>query len=202
MPARPDLPYDVLVLPHIAPDSIARGLVDAAPALPQVVALLLPLPEAGATAVLFTDDHCRAVSVDLDAVAAHMSTGGHAVGVAHGSIDQAERRWRGFRDGRPVMELGPDDELYLPVDEDGFPDLEAERLRKGDGVPDGYGRFRSCHDLGMKQTFSCRFGPVAHAVQRLAQGEEVGVEAYALVVDGHRVSTPTPLKWSGRGHPR
>lgn len=204
MPARIDkpLPHDVLLLPHIASDSIARGLVGAMPDLPQVVALLLPLPEAGATGVLFTDDRCSPLPLDLDAIAAHMSTGHNAVGVAHGGPDEDRRIWRGYLDGERVVELGPDDELYLPVDEDGFPELDAERVRGGDGVPPGYGRVRTCHDLGMKQAFSCRFSVVAQTMKRLAAGEDVGLEAYALVVDGRRVGSPTPLSWGERGHPR
>jgi len=191
-----------LVVPHLAPDTVARALVAAAPAGDSVVAVLIPVAEAGATAVIFRNSQGEALKVDMDRVASHLSTGGTDVGVAHGHSQDTARRWDHYREGQVVHTLGPRDELYLPMDEDGFPDLEATARTTQESLPAGWGRFRSCHDLGMQETFSCRFGPVAHCIDRMLVGEDVGARAYALVRDGQRLSPPPALSWTSAGVPR
>ena len=192
----------VLVVPHKAPETVARGLVEAAPPVPSVVAVLLPLDEANATAVVFRDLDGQPLPIDLDQVGAHMSSGGTDVGVAHGDDQDEGRRWVRFHAGQVAQVLDLRDELYLPVDEDGFPDLERAPLRRADRPPATWGRFRSCHDLGMKQSFSCRFGPVEHLLAGLLAGREVGAQAWLLVRDHRRLHPPLPLSWGGNGRPR
>ncbi|NOY26861.1 MAG: hypothetical protein GXP62_13400 [Oligoflexia bacterium] len=192
----------VLVLPHLSPETIARGLVECAPQRDTLVAVLLPLPQANATAVIFADLAGQALALDLDPMAQALSAGGTEIGVAIGHSDDPARRFVGYRDGRVLHTLGPDDELFLPVDEDGFPDMERPPVRRVDGPPDGWGRFRSCHDLGMKRAFSCRFGPVEHCLDKMVSGQDVGARAYALVRDHHRLRPPLALPWDRTGHPR
>lgn len=192
----------VLIVPNLALETVARGLVEVAPPAPSVVAVLAPLEEAGACVVVFRDLEGQALDLDLDQVAAHMSFGGHDVGVAHGMGAEEGRRWLCFREGKVIRSLDPRDELYLPVDEDGFPDLERTPVRQADGPPPGWGRFRTCHDVGMKQTFSCRFGPVEHLLATLQAGQDVGARAFALVNDHRRLHPPLPLAWGGDGRPR
>ena len=192
----------ILLLPHGAPDSIARGLAASAPARDELVAVLIPLPEANATAVLLRDLHGQPAALDLVEVATRMSSGGFEVGLADGSPDEPDRAWTSFKDGRVELRLGPRDEPWLPMDEDGFPDLDAPRRFLDQGIPAGHGRFRSCHDLGMTQVFSCRYGPVDWTLKRASAGEDVGAQAYLLSSGGHKSGAPMRLPWTGAGRPR
>ena len=192
----------VLIVPNLSPETVARGLVESAPPAPSVVAVLVPLEEAGACVVVFRDIDGQPLAVDLDQVAAHMSCGGHDVGVAHGLGADEGRRWLRFHCGKVVQVVDARDELFLPLDEDGFPDLERAPMRQGDGPPAGWGRFRTCHDVGMKQVFSCRFGPVEHMLSMLQTGQDVGARAFALVNEHRRLVPPLPLSWGGGGRPR
>ncbi|RME25353.1 MAG: hypothetical protein D6798_09190 [Deltaproteobacteria bacterium] len=160
-----------------------------------VLALVIPVGHAGATVVAFTDRDGHPVDLDLDAIARHMSVGGHAVGVAHGDVDAPDRRWNSYDGGEPGASFGPADEPWLPGDEDGFPDLDGPRVREADGIPEGHVRFRTCHDLGMTQTFSCRFGPVRQAIERVVAGEDLGQEAFMMVLDGKPLSHPVRAPW-------
>lgn len=194
---------DVLILPHLSPDAddlaaIARGLAGMAWPQRDVVALFLPLDEAGCVAVQFRSGGGARIEVDLDAVGRHMSTGGHGVGVAHGGAAERGRAWVQWKDGREVARFGPADELLLPVDEDGFPELDETPRRRGEGAPEGWDVFRSCHDLGMQAAFSCRFRPVAFRVARLdgRDGDgESGARAFVLVRDGQALHPPLPMPW-------
>ncbi len=187
--------HDLIILPHAAHSSIARGLAEVVRAPGDVLALIVPVEHACATVVAFCDRHGQPVDVDIDAAGRQMSIGGYQVGVAHGSVDAPDRRWRSYDGGVEEGGFGPGDETWLPGDADGFPDLEAPRIHAAGGIPEGYVRFRTCHDLGMKQSFSCRFGPIRHALDRVAAGDELGQEAWLMVHDGKPLQHPVRAPW-------
>lgn len=180
----------VLVLPHLSPDTVALALSHAVPAETDLDALLLPLEEANATAVLLVTPQGQPADVVMEEVARRLSEGDSELGLCLGTKDDPERSWSAWRGGVVQRRLGVADETWLPVDEDGFPDLEAKPLRFDEGPPAGWGRFRSCHDLGMQASFSCRFAPVEHLLTRLGRGEEVGTLAYALTRGGRPLHPP------------
>jgi len=192
----------VLVVPHLSPETTARGLVECAPAVDDLVAVLLPLPHANATAVLFHRRGGDVADIDVNQLACHLSLGGTEVGVALGRLTNQDRTWTSYCDGQRCLGLDINDELYLPVDEDGFPDMEQQPIAWRDHPPAAWGRFRSCHDLGMKRTFSCRFGPIQHALDQLHAGHDVGARTFAIVHDGEPLHPPRALPWTGAGRPR
>lgn len=189
----------VFVLPHLAPETVALAFHHAVPPVPELDLLLLPLGEAGATAAVLLPPEAVA-GLDLEAVARALSAGGQELGLAVGEADEEGRRWTAWRGGQELRRLGPADETWLPVDEDGFPDLDARPMRAAEGPPAGWARFRSCHDLGMTASFSCRFSPVAHVLGEVLAGGPGEALRYRLFREGRalhpppRVSVPGPAR--------
>ena len=81
----------------------------------------------------------------------------------------------------------------MPYDDEGFPSLEVPPRRAAEGIPEGWRRLRSALDIGMQRLVSCRFTPVAHALERLRHNEEVNARAYALVVGGRALHPPAEI---------
>lgn len=184
---------ELLVVPQSAPASLALALARVEVAVPSLVALVVAVPEARASAVQLLDDHGRPSEADPALFARVLSVGGHAVGVARIDPVANTRHWERYQDGLQAETLGSSDELYLPHDEDGFPDLEVTPVRAADGVPEGWRRLRSALDLGMMRLLSCRFTPVSHAFERLHHAEDVAARAYALVVAGRALRPPQEM---------
>ena len=182
----------LLVVPRIDPDQLANGLLQTPPALPDLVAIVLPVEPAGAQAVIFTDRSGHPVELDLEPWAANLSTSGDGVGIAR--IGEEERHWCGFKGGHCSVRLGPEDERYLPVDEDGMPDIEVGPIEARNGIPAGWGLYRSAIDLGMKGLFSCRSGPVRMALLDMLAGMRPDARAYLMASPDARPGTriPTP----------
>lgn len=187
---------DILVVPQTAPESLARGLAVTDLPSPSLVALVVNVPEAQSTAVRFLDPSGRPAEVDPGRFARVLSVGGHTVGVARIDPGANTRRFELYRNGAVLHVFTPEDELYVPHDEDGFPDMEVPPVRQADGVPEGWRRLRSALDLGMQRLVSCRFTPVAHAFERLARGEDLDVRAFALSVAGRALHPPQEIPWA------
>lgn len=184
---------DLLVVAQTAPESVARALSRVEVSAATLNALVVTVPEARATVVQLLDERGRPSDIDPALYARVLSVGGHTLGV--GRVDPVEnnRRWERYHDGELVQSLGLDDELYVPHDEDGFPDLDVPPRRAP--VPEGWRRLRSALDLGMKEMLSCRFTPVLHAFERMHHAEDVNVRAYALVVAGRALKPPQEIGW-------
>ncbi len=186
---------DLLIVSQTAPESVARALARVEVPVSALNALVVTVPEARATVVQLLDERGRRSDLDPALYAAVLSVGGHAVGVARVDPVGNRRRWERYLDGALVERLGEEDELYVPHDEDGFPDLDVPPVRARDGVPEGWRRLRSALDLGMKGMLSCRFTPVLHAFERMHHAEDVAVRAYALVVSGRALKPPQEIAW-------
>ncbi len=186
---------DLLIVAQTAPETVARALTRVDVPVPTLNALVVTVPEANATAVQLLDDRGRPSSADPALFARVLSVGGHAVGVARVDPVGSHRAWERWQDGALSVRLDEGDELYVPHDEDGFPDLDVPPVRARDGVPAGWRRLRSALDLGMKQMLSCRFTPVLHAFERLHHAEDVQVRAFALVVSGRALRPPQEIAW-------
>lgn len=186
---------DLLIVAQTAPDSLARALARVTAPVPTLNALIVTVPEARATAVQLLDDHGRPSEADPALFARVLSVGGHAVGVARIDPVANTRRWERYVDGAQTQVIDAEDELYVPHDEDGFPDMDAPPRRASEGVPEGWRRLRSALDLGMKGLVSCRFTPVLHAFERLHHAEDLSVRAYALVVAGRALIPPQEIGW-------
>lgn len=171
----------LLIVPLAPAEQIARSLVASLPDAPDVVARILPVEEANAVAIQLYDGDGQALNLDYEAFAARLSVGSHGVGL----LTDGEH-WRAYAAGALTRQLGPDDALFLPVDEDGLPDMEQRPVRRGDGVPAGWGLFRSAADLGMTSLVSCRFGPVRHALSRPGR-------RFVLVHHGRALHPPAEL---------
>ena len=181
---------EILVFPQTPPETVARALAVVPGSGGDLSALILPVPMAAATVARFYDAHGRQAALDLTPYAAALSRGGHALGVVRIDPVGNTRRWAAWRDGAQAEVYTPDDELYVPHDEDGLPDLEAPPVRARDGVPAGYRRLRSALDLGMQKLVSCRFTPVAHAVERLGHAEAPDARAWVLRRGGRDLRPP------------
>ena len=184
---------ELLVVPMSAPESLALALARVEVTVPGLWALILTVPEARATAVQLCGEHGRPADLDPALFARVMSVGGHTVGVARVDPVANHRSWQTWRDGVMVESVTPDDELYVPYDDEGFPSLEVPPRRAAEGIPEGWRRLRSALDIGMQRLVSCRFTPVAHALERLRHNEEVNARAYALVVGGRALHPPAEI---------
>ena len=187
---------ELLVVPQTAPEALARGLAQAECPAPNMVALVVNVPEARATAVRFVDAQGRGLDVDPGLFARVLSVGGHEVGVARIDPQANARRFELYRNGAEIAVFTTADELYVPHDEDGFPDLDVPPVRLSDGVPEGWRRLRSALDLGMQRMVSCRFTPVSYAFERLQHAEDLDVRAYVLSVAGRALRPPQEVAWA------
>lgn len=158
-----------------------------------LVAVCVPEPHANALAMWFVDEDGAPVEVDVDAVAAWLSRGGGGL-VCVARWDGQDGLWRDYEGGRPSLALGPEDDRFQPVDDEGFPRLEVSAVRRGEAPPDGWRRVRTCLDVGMAERFSCRFGPVLHAVSLVEAGGG-GAQAWLLVREGQPLTPPAEVPW-------
>jgi hypothetical protein len=185
---------ELLLVPRAEPQLVARALAAVPASHPELVVLVLDEAHAQVSVLRFVDGAGMALDVDLRPFAQALSAGGRSAGVARIDAAQDARSWTGWRDGAVEATLGEADELYVPHDEDGLPDLDVEpvpRARAGAG----WRRLRSCLDLGMQRLASCRFTPVAHALDAMAAGEEVPVHAFVLRRGGAAVQPPAEVPW-------
>lgn len=186
---------EVLILPRLGREAMARALAEVVWTVPSLVAVAVVERPPHVVAVRFFDETGYPAEVDLEAAARTLSSGGFAVGLACIAPVADQRRWESWQAGERVEILGVEDETWVPRDEDGFPDFEVEPVRFGEGVPDGWRRLRSCLDLGMERLFSCRFLPVARQFERLRAGEPVDARAFVLVSDGRPMHPPAEIAW-------
>lgn len=184
---------ELLVVPMCAPEPLAVALARVEVSVPGLWALILNVHEARATVVQLCGEHGRPAELDPALFARVMSVGGHAVGVARVDPVANHRSWETWRDGALIESITPDDELYVPYDDEGFPSLDVPPRRASEGLPEGWRRLRSALDLGMQRLVSCRFTPVAHALERLHHNEDADARAYALVVGGRALHPPAPI---------
>lgn len=181
---------DLIVVPSVSTEILARALAEVKHGARELVAVILPVEEGQAVVVRLLDPHGQPSEADLAPFASALSARGHRAGVVHIDPVGGARQWQGFHDGRLEFSLGPDDEPYVPHDEDGLPDMDVPPRTPATGVPPGWRRLRSCLDLGMQRLVSCRFTPVARAVERLHAAEPAGARAFALVVGGRALRPP------------
>lgn len=181
---------ELIVVTMTSPESMARALARVEAPVANLWALVLQVPEARATAVQLIGEHGRPSDVDPALFARVISVGGHSVGVARIDAVANQRRWESYRDGALIERFGPDDELYVPYDDEGFPSMEVPPRRAAEGIPEGWRRLRSSLDLGMQRLVSCRFTPVSHALERNRHREDEHARAYALVVGGRALHPP------------
>ncbi|MCB9760717.1 MAG: hypothetical protein H6739_12820 [Alphaproteobacteria bacterium] len=187
---------ELLILPGTPADRAARALAHVPFAASSVVALAVPVPRANALAVRLLTEDGRPAPVDLAVVAAALSTQDHGVGLARLDGDAERRAWLQYRGGQQIARFTVDDELWIPLDERGQPDLDGDMRRFGDGVPEeGWRRLRSCLDLGMERFVSCRFTPITRALERLRAGEDSDARAWILVSGGRALLPPQEIGW-------
>lgn len=186
---------ELIIVPSASVDAVVRALGHVRAPASSLVALLVPLEHASGTIVRFTDESGRPAAVELAPFARALSSGSQAVGVAR--IDGADslRGWESWQNGALSRQLGPADELWIPLDAAGQPDLDGEMRTFPDGAPaEGWRRLRTCLDLGMERLLSCRFTPVTRALERLRAGEG-GARAFALISHGRPLQPPQELPW-------
>lgn len=186
---------DLLITPAASLDILGRALAPVPIERPSLVALVVPLHEAQALAVQFRDGDGVPTSVDLAAYAGALSRGGWPVGLARQSAGGG--CWETWSGGEKTLSLSSDDALYLPFDDEGFPDMQTSPLRAGERPPEGWRQWRSCQDLGMTELHSCRFRPVVWAVQRAIRGESEDARALVLAEDGEVLNPPQEVSWPG-----
>lgn len=186
---------ELLIVPSASPDAVARVLGRQSVQTSSLVALLIPLEHASGTIVRLLDEAGRPAAVDLAPFARSLSTGGQPVGLARIDGADAQRGWETWQDGERTRVLTVADELWIPLDAEGHPDLDGDMRSFPDGPPaSGWRRLRSCLDLGMERILSCRFTPVTRAMERLRSGEGEA-RAFALVSHGHPLHPPQELPW-------
>ncbi len=185
---------DLLITPDISLETLGRALAAVPIDRPSLVALVVPLHEAQALALQLRDGDGQPAGVDLSAYASVLSRGGWPVGLAHQSPDCD--RWETWSGGERTLVLGCEDALFLPFDDEGFPDVQVAPVRAADGPPEGWRRWRSCHDLGMTALHSCRFRLVLWSVRRAIRGEG-DARALVLAEDGEILSPPQEVSWPG-----
>lgn len=173
----------VVLLPDQQLERVPRALSALGSEQSSLVVLAVPIPTAGVTAVRLLDRRGRALPDETARVAAGLSRGGRA-GLAVLDAAAGTRRWTRFVNGEQDTTLTEQDELWLPHDAQGMPDLDAEPVATRDGVPDGWRRLRSCLDLGMQGLSSCRFTPVVSALEAVRAGEPTLARAWVLREDG------------------
>lgn len=183
----------LLVLPDAPPERVLRALRHAPLAGNDLVAHLTRVLEANAVVLAFADAQGQAAPLALEPIAAALSQGGEVVGLAQLDAAAGTRSWQTWTGGQRVQWLTQDDELYLPPDARGRPDLDAEPRTRAQGADAGWVLLRSCLDRGMERSFSCRFAPIAHALEQ-GGGEHT---AWVLIARGHPLAGPQP--WTGRG---
>ncbi len=186
---------DLLITPDISLETLGRALGAVPIERPSLVALVVPLHEAQALALQFRDGDGLPTGVDLPAYASVLSRGGWPVGLVHQGPDGD--RWETWSGGAKTLVLGGEDALFLPFDDEGFPDMQAAPVRAADGPPEGWRPWRSCLDLGMTALHSCRFRPVLWSVQRAIRGESGDARALVLAEDGEILSPPQEVSWPG-----
>lgn len=184
---------DLLIVPSVSTEILARALAEVDAGVSDLLAVVMPVEEGQAVVVRLLDAHGQPSTVDLAPFARALSARGHRAGVAHIDPVGGHRGWQGFHNGTQELSFTPADEPYVPHDEDGLPDMDVAPRRLADGVPPGWRRLRSCLDLGMQRLVSCRFTPVARAVERLHAAEPGSARAFALVVGGRTLRPPQEL---------
>jgi hypothetical protein len=182
----------VVLLPDLHVERVPRALAALGSDAPSLVVLAVPVPAAGVTAVRLLDGAGRALADETARAALGLSRGARS-GLAELDAGAGTRRWTRFVDGVRGPTLTEQDELWLPHDEQGMPDLDATPVPTRDGVPDGWRRLRSCLDLGMQGLSSCRFTPVVHALESVRAGEPAGARAWVLREGGAPLLPPAEV---------
>lgn len=182
----------VVLLPDAHVERVPRALAAIGSEAPSLVVLAVPILAAGVTAVRLLDGRGRALPGETARVAAALSRGGRA-GLAELDAAAGTRRWTRFVDGVQGPTLTELDELWLPHDAQGMPDLDAEPVATRDGVPEGWRRLRSCLDLGMQGLSSCRFTPVVRALEVVRAGEDSPARAWVLREGGVALQPPAEV---------
>jgi len=184
---------DLLITPQVNLDILSRALSTVPVSRPSLVALVVPLHEAQAFAIQFRDGDGQPTAVDTTAYARSLSQGDWPVGLAR--QDAECDIWETWTGGEVKVRLDCSDELFLPFDEEGFPDMQEKPAIARDGVPDGWKRWRTCLDIGMTSLHSCRFRPVLWALDRAIEGELEGVRALVLAEDSEVLKPAQEVGW-------
>jgi hypothetical protein len=184
---------EVLITPIVELRVLGRALAALPVDRQSLVALVTPLHEANALAIEFRDGDGRPTTVDMVEYAQHLSRGNRSIGYAYS--EGADQTWETWTNGELIHQLSSADALYLPFDDEGFPDMQADPVPARDGVPEGWQLFRTCLDLGMQELHSCRFRPVLWALARADRGEMEGTRALVLSEDGQHLNPPQEVSW-------
>ncbi len=184
-----------LIGPAVPPERVARALVRVPWSSPDVLALIVPEPHAGGVAAVIVDRDGTALTADLHAAAARLSTADYPICVA---VSGEHPRWTRYQGGQAVEDYDDGDDQYFPVDEDGFPELHVTPVVRRDGPPEGWRVFRPCLDRGMEALLSCRFRPLERALVRALEGTAPDVRAFVLKRDGEPLQRPAEVGWSAR----
>jgi len=184
---------ELLITPQVNPEILSRALSTVPVSRPSLVALVVPLHEAQAFAIQFRDGDGQATVVDMTAYARALSQGDWPVGLAR--QDDACDTWETWTNGVISTRLDCDDALFLPFDDEGFPEMQQKPVVARDGVPEGWQSWRTCLDLGMTSLHSCRFRPVLWALGRAVSGELEGVRALVLAEDGEVLKPAQEVSW-------
>ena len=185
-------PKRLLIFAELPFVTLSRALASIPHEAPDLTAQVLPVLEAGVMALTFVGpDGAELEDLDLAPYAQALSLGG-ILGLAW--EEREGRGWETWREGLCEERLGPADELVVPLEADGSPDMDFKPTTRRELGPGRAHVVRSCLDLGMTALFSCRFGPV-----RLAWAAGEGRRALTLTRHGHTLRPPVERGLSGEG---
>ncbi len=182
----------VMIGPAMRTAQVARALAGFDWAPPEVIALLVPEPHAGGIVVVVVDGAGTPIPGREHEIAQKLASSNYPICVA---TTGQEPRWTRYEGGDAVEVFDHDDDLFLPVDEDGFPEFQHAPIARRDGPPDDWRVFRSCLDRGMDALLSCRFRPVERALARALGGASPATRAYFLRKGGRALKPPAEVPW-------
>ena len=174
------------------PERVARAMAGLAWTQPDVVVLVVPAPHSGGVGVLVVNAEGQVQVGHEDAAARKLSSASYPICVA--TLGD-EPRWVRYEGGDPVQDLGPADDLFLPFDEDGFPELGETPIARRDGPPEGWRVFRRSVDQGMESLLSCRFRPLERAINRALEGSSPRTRAFVARRKGRALNPPAEVGW-------
>lgn len=181
-----------LIALGVPPERVARALIQVPWTDPDVWALVVPEPHAGGVAAVIVDPHGALLTRDLHDAARACSSQDYPICVANTGETP---RWTRYQGHEIVADFDSGDDLFYPVDDDGFPELQVTPVARRDGPPADWQVFRPCLDRGMDALFSCRFRPLERTLARAIDGSSPDVRAFVLRQGGRALDRPAEVGW-------